>query len=154
MKLAGLIIAVGLLTASCAPAVKPCEPWSAWCGCYCGPGRTWSGTGPEPTAAQKQDAMDAYWETKYPTKIAIADGRILHPERGTPVDCELMAPFESRVPEIGKPGAAFRHIGWFDSTLIEIVGFGHYIIGGSYNAGVIRQGIAMSRACRALGEAK
>jgi len=50
-----LRITVLILTCSlggCAtPRGAPCSNWSAMCGCYCGPGNSWSGIEPEPLGA-------------------------------------------------------------------------------------------------------
>lgn len=44
-----LALILTFLLAGCAtPLGAPCSNWSAMCGCYCGPGKTWSGIEPEP----------------------------------------------------------------------------------------------------------
>jgi hypothetical protein len=98
----------------------------------------------------QEELQEAMWERRYPTTVKTVDGRVLNPNTDEPVDCELMAPFEDRVPDIGKPAAAFR-FGWWEKSRIEIAGaWYHFFITPSFHQGHIRQGIAMSRACRAL----
>lgn len=47
LRLPTIILACWL--AGCTtPSGAPCSNWSATCGCYCGPERTWSGVEPEP----------------------------------------------------------------------------------------------------------
>lgn len=44
-----LALTLTYLLAGCAtPGGAPCSNWSVLCGCYCGPGQTWSGAEPEP----------------------------------------------------------------------------------------------------------
>lgn len=43
-----LLILTYSLVGCATPGGVPCSNWSAMCGCYCGPGKTWSGIEPEP----------------------------------------------------------------------------------------------------------
>ena len=43
------LILTYLLAGCTTPGGAPCSNWSAVCGCYCGPGQTWSGIEPEPS---------------------------------------------------------------------------------------------------------
>jgi len=88
-------------------------------------------------------------EKQYPTKIAVVDGQpLLHPSTGKPINCEVMAPFEERFEDLKNPfGALFKHGMWGDHAMFEIRGWQGYAFG--IHGGHIRQGIAMSRACRA-----
>ena len=91
-----------------------------------------------------------FTQAKAPIIPQIVDGRVLHPETGEPVDCELMAPFEARFPEMAK--GAPRGNAWTNSYLTATnreIGGMHGVLWGLTKIEV-RQGIAMSRACRGL----
>lgn len=140
------LLALALLLLSATGCVSAevrerCPNWSLTCGCYCGPGGAWSGTGP----ARPKPTVEDFLERQYPTTVRIVDGRVLHPSTGKPVNCELMAPFESRVPEFTKPLSGWTNH-WHTDTLSEIAGAKGYWLG--VGSGEIRQGVAMSRACR------
>jgi hypothetical protein len=140
-----LILAVLLLLAGCASAEvrARCPDWKVSCGCYCGPGGAWSGVGPP----RPKPTVEDFLERQYPTKVAIVDGRPMHPSTGKPINCELMAPFEERLEDLKNPiGALFKHGMWGDHAMFEIRGWQGYAFG--IHGGHVRQGIAMSRACR------
>lgn len=145
-SLAALAMLLLALTGCASAEVRArCPDWSLWCGCYCGPGGAWSGTGPPRPRRTTQEVIRDVEEKMYPTKVRIVDGQVLHPTTGKLVNCELMAPFESRAHQMNEPLAAFRY-SWIDDTILEVGGVRAYI--GGFNAGHMRQAIAMSRACR------
>ena len=124
-------LAVVLLSA-CA-TTRPCENWSAWCGCFCGPGRTWSGAGPPPEFVPPLPV------------IATVNGRVLHPTTGQPVDCDLMGPYESRIAEVATTSPwKDDYVNWTNEAIGGMTGklFG-------LSRAQVHQGIAISRACRA-----
>jgi hypothetical protein len=139
-----LAFVVLVLTASgCASSEvrAQCPNWTLLHGCgsgYTGP--------PRPTPAER---MAAWQEREYPTKILIVDGQAMHPATGKPINCAVMAPFEERLEDLKNPVTAlFRHGMWGDNAMFEIRGWKGYAFG--IHGGHIDQGIAMSRACRAL----
>jgi len=86
---------------------------------------------------------------RYPTNIQIVDGHVLHPSTGKPVNCDLMGPFEDRVEGYMGPLGVFYPWAW--ETTTEVGGWTAHLSYGSWlNRAQIRQGIAMSRACRGL----
>lgn len=101
-----------------------CPEWKLSCGCYCGPGGTWSGVGPPRPKLTAAEIAAVVSEKMYPTKISIVDGQALHPVTGKPINCAVMAPFEERLEDLKNPFTSlFRHGMWGDNAMFEIHGW-------------------------------